>query len=609
MDYYFPPTKAELTQRQLNEYEIYTKIIQEGRRNPVWYIEEMFGIKLFDYQKEAIMMSWQARFVVWIMCRGAGKSSTGAIYDAMRLDLIPNYKIFVSCNSASQSADYFRGLEDIFKGRNPTFRSVTSFFSDELVKTPTCKSGFSHDMSSGHNFSLYNGSSLRTLSTNLEAIRGQRGAIKADESLGMTRERAKVVDFFATTDTDFYLSMNQIQYREPPQFPLQLMYTSSAGNVDTDLFDKYSDYSKRMIMGDRNYYVCDFNINTVLYNSTVDGKPVKSHISEELVQKSLREDPDKAQQELFNKFIRGGGQNAIVSPDTLLACSKSYKPLLCGDGKKKFIFCYDPARAFDNSILSIWEVINDEMYGLMLKLANVISMVDEKNSKKTPKSMPEQIEVIRKALVDYNGEKALEYENIISFYIDAGSGGGGVSAVADNLMFDWTDDMGIVHKGIIDPTHPQYATARNKYDEAIPIVKLVEPRQYKKLIYDALQKMLEQHLIIFPIYDGKDYMLVQNGKDEDKEFDRVELTISEQISLGQAELMKNEILYMERIETGSGNVSFELVADKKNKMHDDRAYTAALAGWGLSCMRRSNIVTIEDDKDFVFSSFVSSIDF
>lgn len=37
MDYFFPPTKVELAQRQLNEYELYTKIIQEGRRNPIWF--------------------------------------------------------------------------------------------------------------------------------------------------------------------------------------------------------------------------------------------------------------------------------------------------------------------------------------------------------------------------------------------------------------------------------------------------------------------------------------------------------------------------------------------------------------------------------------------
>ena len=614
MDYFFPPTKVDLAQRQINEYELYTKIIQEGRKNPVWFVEEFFGIKLFDSQKALFMNSWIARYVVWIIHRGYGKTSVADIYDATRLVLIPNYRIFVSCNSASQSADYFRSLEEIFKHINPTFSSVTDMFLGELVTTPTNKDGFSHDMTRGNSFVLRNDSELRTLSTNLEAIRGKRGSVQADESRGMTRERAKVVDFFATTDQDFSLSVEKIQWQKPLTFPLQLMYTSSAGDVDTDLFDKYTLYSKKMIMGNRDYFVADLNVYSTLHHTTVDGIPAKSHISEELVKKSMDEDKEKAEQELFNKFRRGGGKNAVVQPDTMLICSQVYRPIMKGDNKQKFIFCYDPARAYDNSILSIWQVIDDEMYGLMLKLANVISMVDQQNPKKTPLTMPEQIKIIRQALLDYNGDTAQEWENILAFYIDAGAGGGGVSAVADNLMSDWEDENGNVHKGIIDPQHPQYMTARSKYDEAIPIVRLVEPRQYKKIIYDALQKMMNAHLMTFPNYDGKDYILIadpnQKKKDKDEEdvVLRIDLEPQEQIALAQAELMKIEVLYMERIETGSGNVMFELIPEKKNTMHDDRAYTAALAAYGLSCMRRSNIITIEDNSDFEFASFVTAIE-
>lgn len=408
--------------------------------------------------------------------------------------------------------------------------------------------------------------------------------------------------------------MEKVHWQAPPAFPLQLMYTSSAGDIDTDLFDKYSLYSKKMIMGDRDYFVADINVYATLKHTTVDGMPAKSHISEELVSKSMDEDKEKAEQELFNKFRRGGGKNAVVQPDTMLACSQQYRPILRGDGKQKFIFCYDPARAYDNSILSIWQLLDDEQYGLNLKLANVISMVDQENPKKTPLRMPEQIKIIHQAMIDYNGDNAQEYENILAFYIDAGAGGGGVSAVADNLMSDWEDEAGVTHKGIIDPQHPQYLTARSKYDEAIPIVKLVEPRQYKKIIYDALQKMMNAHLMTFPSYDGKDYILMadpnqkKKDKDEEDQVIRIDLDSQEQIALAQAELMKIEILYMERIESGSGNVMFELIPEKRNTMHDDRSYTAALAAYGLSCMRRSNIVTIEDNSDFEFVSFVTALD-
>ena len=139
----------------------------------------------------------------------------------------------------------------------------------------------------------------------------------------------------------------------------------------------------------------------------------------------------------------------------------------------------------------------------------------------------------------------------MAFYIDAGAGGGGVSAVADNLMSDWEDESGVTHKGIIDPQHPQYFTARSKFENAVPIVKLVEPRQYKKIIYDAFQKMMNAHLITFSNYDGKDYILIadpdqkKKNKDDEDNVVRIDLNTQEQIALAQAELMKIEILYMD----------------------------------------------------------------
>ena len=48
---------------------------------------------------------------------------------------------------------------------------------------------------------------------------------------------------------------------------------------------------------------------------------------------------------------------------------------------------------------------------------------------------------------------------------------------------------------------------------------------------------------------------------------------------------------MVRIKRESGKDSFELCPEKKNKLHDDRAYTAALASYALMCERRKNITS------------------
>ena len=63
-----------------------------------------------------------------------------------------------------------------------------------------------------------------------------------------------------------------------------------------------------------------------------------------------------------------------------------------------------------------------------------------------------------------------------------------------------------------------------------------------------------------------------------------------QISLVNIELMKTQISYMCRYDTPNGGVQYELAKDKKNVMHDDAAYVAALAAYGLAVLRRSDLL-------------------
>ncbi len=324
-----------------------------------------------------------------------------------------------------------------------------------------------------------------------------------NETAWKTAEELAVVENYANVDTSFSTSTSKVQYYDPQQMPLQILYTSSVGDVTYPFFDKYKTFYKKMLVGNSNYFCFDLNAYDILYHSTIDGEPIKSHLTEDQIKKAIEEDPDNADVELFNKFRKGGGQNAVVTMDELIRNSTIRKPLLYNDtGKKKFIFCYDPARNFDGSVLSIFQVIDDKEVGYKLRLENVVSMVDQNTKNKTPLPMPAQLEIIKELMIKYNGERAAEWENI-EFYIDAGSGGGGISAVADQLMDDWYDKYGGKHRGIIDPVHKQYETARKKYINAMPIVHLVDPQGYKKIMYDAVSKMVKLNLIEFADYDGR----------------------------------------------------------------------------------------------------------
>ena len=512
-----------------------------------------------------------------------------SVFLQTKMVLIPDYKVYVSTNSAGQSIEVFKKIEDLALQRVPSFKTVTDIFANEVDKSGNSKDGFKHDPA-GHSFRLYNNSELITLSSNVDTNRGKRGSVLYDETAWQSSEQMSTTENFINVDSNFSLGTAENPKIDPVNMPLQLLYCSSAGDVEYPFYDKYRSFAIKMIEGDRNYFACDLDAYDILNHSSVDGKPIKSHLTAEQIQKSIEEDPDAAERELFNKFRRGGGQNAVVSMDCLIANSKVRIPLFYNDtGKKKFIFCYDPARNFDGSVLSIWQELEDEKDGYKLKLERSISMVDTNTKKKTPLPMNEQLKIIKNLMIAYNGERAADWENI-KFLIDSGAGGGGISAVADQLMEDWVDDLGNKRRGIIDPNHKQYETARKTYKNAVPIVELIDPKSHKHLIYDALGKMTKANLMNFTEYDNKNVITLEN---DDCKLISYELTPEEKLALVENNLLKNEISYMCRYETGT-TVRFELSKDKQNKMHDDRAYTAAMAAYALSQMRRKDLTHKEN---------------
>lgn len=606
MEIYIPMSSKELSQKKVEEYSKINRVIQWGRQNPVKFCETMFGLKLIDYQAYCFMRTWHVQYALWAECRGAGKDTLAAAYNMTRLLLIPDYSLYVSSNTYAQSVDSCNKLKDIALKRIPSFASATDIFAREVDKTGTnSETGFLQAPT--FKFRLYNNSKMEALSSNLEAIRGKRGAVWFNETAWKTAEELAVVENFANVDSSFTTSTEKIKYFKPQKMPLQILYTSSVGDVTYPFFDKYKTFYKKMLVGNSNYFCFDLNAYDILYHSTIDGEPIKSHLTEDQIKKAIEEDPDNADVELFNKFRKGGGHNAVVTMDDIIRNSVSRKPLFYNDtGKRKFIFTYDPARNFDGSVLSIWEIINDKEVGFKLRFVNCISMVDVNSKNKTPLPMPEQLNIIKEQMIKYNGERAAEWENI-EFYIDAGSGGGGISAVADQLMEDWTDKYGNKHRGIIDPDHKQYETARKKYTSAMPIVHLVDPQGYKKIMYDAVSKMVKLNLIEFTNYDKKDYILLPN---KDGSFERITLTQEEQIALVNMEIAKLQLSYMCRYDTPNGGVTYELSKEKK-KEHDDHAYTIAEAAFALAKLRRVDLLTDKTPKQPTSTrpTFASTIDF
>lgn len=589
-------TDKEFSQKKLEEYSNWQKIVQCGRQNPIWFLEWGLGAALLDFQKWTYMNSWYRPFVLWLECRGAGKTVEAALMHMGKMMLIPNWKQYVASNSLAQSIECFKKIEDIALNRIPSFKSLTDIFAEEVYRNANSETGFIHNPS-GHYFKLFNNSELVTLSSNITANRGKRGSVHFDESGWMDEETYAVLENFINVDTSFRLGIDAQTHIEPRQIPLQLLYTSSASDCESHYFKIFKKFSQKQIIGDPNYFVADLTADAITKFSTVNGVPIKSHLTQAQIEKAVEDNPELAERELFNHFRRGSGANAVVNMETLIHNSEARVPLLYNDtSKKKFIFCYDPARNYDNSVLSIFQLIEDKDIGYYLRLENVISMVDAESRNKTPLPMTRQLEIIKEQMIKYNGDKAPEWENI-TFWVDSGAGGGGISAICDQLLEDWYDSNGVKHRGIIDPVHKQYETARKKYPLAMPIVHLVDPSSYKKIIYDAVQKMCQLNLIKFTEYDGKDEITII---DNNKEIVQYPLNAEEKLALANIELAKIELSYMCRYDTPNGGVQYELERGKQNKMHDDRAYTMALGAYALSTLRRHDLTTpvVDNNVDF-----------
>ena len=602
MDYFCPLSEKEFSQKKLEAYDRFGKVINEGRKNPIWFVEYMYGLKLIDYQAYGFMKSWWTPYVLWLCSRRAGKTVTASVFLQAKMLLIPNYNVYISTNSAAQSIEIFKMIENIALQRVPSFATATDVFAAEVEKNSNNKTGFVHD-TAGHRFRLPNNSQLLTLSTHSEANRGKGGSVFFDETAWQTKEQMAAVEHFANMDSSFKTSVGKVNYYYPKQIPLQLFYASSAGDIEFPFYDRYREFSKNMLLGDNNYFVFDLNVNTILNYSTINGEKIKPHITEEAVKKAIEDDPDAAERELFNRFRKGAGNNSVVKIDVLLRNSEVRKPILYNEtGKQKFIFCYDPARNYDNSVLTIFELCEDKQIGYYLKVANVISMVDTKSAKKTPLSMPKQREVLKEMMIRYNGD-AENWGNI-ELYFDSGVGGQATGGITDELVNDWTDSQGNVYKGVIDREHKQYQTIKDEYPDAVPIVHLIDPQSNKKIMYDALQKMTSLNLIKFMLYDKKNYiMLPQDNGD----FIRYDLSTEEELSLANDSLMKTELSYMCRYETSSGNVTYELDRLQSIVKHDDRAYTCALGAYALALKRREELLKKPTVKETTMPNCVSSL--
>lgn len=627
---YVKPTEADMSRRKMEGLNKLADIQNWGRRRPDRFINEFIGFELLDVQEYILMNSWTTPNCLWLESRGSGKSTMIAIYIMAKSLLYNNYISYIASGSSDQAIETFMKIEAIAKDALESATGLTKEFLYELKVSQSTGDGFTHNPM-GYSFTTWNGSKCTTLNSNIDKKRGKRANLVVfDETGFLPEEMLAVYAAFTAVKKEFKLGVGTNVKTLPKSIDNQLVYASSASSVDTPYYKKVLDFTKKRIIGDPNYFICDINCD-IMINATYKGEKYgASLLSQETVDAETRANPEKGNREYRNIFTQDGGQNSIIKRSVLVRNSHTRPPVLHNDEtNRKFVLAYDSARSNDNSILSIGELREDPVKGYVLDIVNCVNFVDTNLKKKTPLMYQEQIEEIRKLLIDYNG-KALDYENIECLLVDAGAGGGGNSWVVDTLIQEFTDKQGNKHRGLIDKDYSQEYVRR--FPDAVNKLKMVEPSKYKSIMAEASILMTEADLITFPeSYDNKGYLnLIQNDNEliektekqlrakldkENLPIDVYEkrliaglskinssktsvykLDVKEEVALSQITLMKEEIVNICRIEQDGGKDKFKLPAHKdanngvsENTMHDDRFYTFIMLAWYLSEKRVEHI--------------------
>lgn len=481
--------------------------------------------------------------------------------------------------------DTFKKMEDIAINNIKTIVTSNTVFIDELKKTKSDSDGFTHDYKSGNKCELCNGSKINAIAGASRTARGRRSNVNIyDEAGFISQDTFDVTEPYMSQDASFKLggAFNAEVY--PPDIPNIRLYIGSASDTNSNFYAKYKEGTKQMLAGNDKYFVADISCDIPMH-PTVCGAEVTPLLQKSEVDRKMRENEIAARREYYNIFDSFNLEDCVVTRSDIFANTEVFAPSLTWGGKKhKYIIAYDPASRVDNApvlVMDVFKNAENQYCGRCVHMENFV--VTYGDGSKRPMRIDEQVQRLREMIYEYNGrDNIVPYENVMVL-LDAGVGGQS-SAIAQELAKDWTDSSGHMHPGIYDENNEYSVRWAEPYRKCIRgSLKIVEPRKYRNLMFEAAKVLVPQGAIKFPPPCPKYDTLVFDDGTERK------LSKAEQASLIQMDLMKEEIVAIVRTKTTAGaNVTYQLPPEKRNKMHDDRNYCFVLCCWEIKNRREED---------------------
>lgn len=302
--------KIILTPIKRRIYECDAETIAYYRRNPVIACRDLLGINLLDSQKWILQMSWNASKCLWSCSRNFGKSFLASILIILFAMLYENQNIYIVSSVGDQAKQTFTVLESLITRVGKTSASIKSLqdiAEKETVKSNTNKTGFSHNPA-GYEVEFYNGSKIFTLNSKPDSARSRRAnLVLLDEAAFCSDELIVVCEAFCSQDSSFSTSTdsNYSPEAEKRKVPNKMIYASSQNTNMTLFYKYYKDFAKKMLAGDRDFFVCDM-ICDVAIETYLDGKKYHPLLTRKTVDTALSQNRLKAERELimFCIFIK-----------------------------------------------------------------------------------------------------------------------------------------------------------------------------------------------------------------------------------------------------------------------------------------------------------------
>lgn len=173
--------------------------------------------------------------------------------------------------------------------------------------------------------------------------------------------------------------------------------------MDTIFYKNYKDFAKKMIAGNRNFFVCDMPCTTAM-QVYMKGKPYQPLLSQETVDIAMKENPDKAVREYYNLPTRDGGNDQIIKWGAVRRNERLIIPYAEWRPDNNIVMAFDPARTNDNSILGIMNIVDDPEMGLCGDIINFVNFIDTASKNKYKLDSNRQVRLIRQYLQTYNGD-------------------------------------------------------------------------------------------------------------------------------------------------------------------------------------------------------------